>query len=216
LLLSPSADACKQAFMGQLKEADFMRWGNTKRMTGLRKAEQDGMWEGVKEHNFDDYWRVASKITPTTTPNRPSSPPPVPPSSASMHGRPSTAEAQQEKEGAYSVRSVPVRVYLPDGPVMQELVPPVLEDAMPHTLTQYLSTSLPLLFPTAPLPTHTHTLPLSRSQQPLPAPPSLAYALIQGVLAPPDAEMAWLGACMAGADGWVNVCVGIVRDSFGR
>ena len=38
--------------MGQLKEADFMRWGNTKRMTGLRKAEQDGMWEGVKERMF--------------------------------------------------------------------------------------------------------------------------------------------------------------------
>ena len=38
--------------MGQLKEADFMRWGNTKRMTGLRKAEQDGMWEGVKERAF--------------------------------------------------------------------------------------------------------------------------------------------------------------------
>jgi autophagy-related protein 5 len=35
--------------MGQLKEADFMRWGSTKRVTGLRKAEQDGMWEGVKE-----------------------------------------------------------------------------------------------------------------------------------------------------------------------
>jgi autophagy-related protein 5 len=52
LLLSPSAESCKQAFMGQLKEADFMRWGNTKRMTGLRKAEQDGMWEGVKERAF--------------------------------------------------------------------------------------------------------------------------------------------------------------------
>ena len=49
LLLSPSAESCKQAFMGQLKEADFIRWGNTKRMTGLRKAEQDGMWEGIKE-----------------------------------------------------------------------------------------------------------------------------------------------------------------------
>jgi len=35
--------------MGQLKEADFIRWGNTKRMTSLRKAEQDGMWEGIKE-----------------------------------------------------------------------------------------------------------------------------------------------------------------------
>lgn len=52
LLLSPSPEACKQAFMGQLKEADFIRWGNTKRMTGLRKAEQDGIWEGVKEREL--------------------------------------------------------------------------------------------------------------------------------------------------------------------
>lgn len=49
LLLPPSAESCKQAFMGQLKEADFIRWGNTKRMTSLRKAEQDGIWEGIKE-----------------------------------------------------------------------------------------------------------------------------------------------------------------------
>ena len=49
LLLAPNPEACKQAFMGQLKEADFIRWGNTKRMTGLRKAEQDGLWEGIKE-----------------------------------------------------------------------------------------------------------------------------------------------------------------------
>lgn len=33
-----------------------------------------------------------------------------------------------DKEGAYNVRSVPVRVYLPDGPVLQELVPPIFED----------------------------------------------------------------------------------------
>ncbi|PIL33851.1 hypothetical protein GSI_03557 [Ganoderma sinense ZZ0214-1] len=52
LLLAPNAEACKQAFMGQLKEADFIRWGNTKRMTGLRKAEQDGLWEGIKEREY--------------------------------------------------------------------------------------------------------------------------------------------------------------------
>lgn len=49
LLLSPTPESCKQAFMGQLKEADFLRWGNTKRVTGLRKAEQDGIWEGIKD-----------------------------------------------------------------------------------------------------------------------------------------------------------------------
>jgi len=177
--------------MGQLKEADFMRWGNTKRMTSLRKAEQDGMWEGVKEHNFDDYWRVASKITPTTAPTRPHSPPPS--SSASMHSRPPSADAAgpTDRDGAYNVRSVPVRVYLPDGPVMQDLVPPTLEDGIPHTLSHYLSTHIPLLFP-----------PQSSAD--------IAYALIQGVLAPPEADMAWLGACLAGADGWVNICVGLV------
>lgn len=67
--------------MGQLKEADFMRWGNTKRMTGLRKAEQDGMWEGVKERALalfcfcaisltgtDIYLQTASMITGVSRP----------------------------------------------------------------------------------------------------------------------------------------------------
>src|SRR5690242_7507729 len=49
LMLQPSQEACKQAFMGQLKEADFIRWGSTKRVTGLRKLEQDGIWEGIRE-----------------------------------------------------------------------------------------------------------------------------------------------------------------------
>ena len=51
LLQSPSAEACKLSFMGQLKEADFVRWGNTKRITGLRKVDQDGIWEGIKDRS---------------------------------------------------------------------------------------------------------------------------------------------------------------------
>jgi len=49
ILSSPSVEACKQAFMGQIKEADFLRWGNTKRVTGLRKQEQDGIWDGLRD-----------------------------------------------------------------------------------------------------------------------------------------------------------------------
>ncbi|EPQ57662.1 APG5-domain-containing protein [Gloeophyllum trabeum ATCC 11539] len=186
LLLQPSAEACKQAFMGQLKEADFIRWGNTKRMTGLRKQDQDGLWDGIKEHDFDAYWRIASKITPTPAPlsgGRSPSPSPVPPSSASMvHTRP------PDRDAASAVRSVPARIYLPDGPVLQDLVPP----GAVRTLGDFLRAHLPLLFP------------LDRPDR-----KPLAYALVQGVRCPGDAEMAWLGACMAGADGWVNVCVGV-------
>ena len=64
-----------------------------------------------------------------------------------------------------------------------------------HTLSTFLTARLPLLFP-----------------EPSSGKPNLGYALVQGVPAPPDTEMAWLGACMAGADGWVNVCVGLLRE----
>jgi autophagy-related protein 5 len=50
--------------------------------------------------------------------------------------------------------------------------------------------------------------------RPNPSPGTISefvYALIQGVISPPEAEMAWLGACMAGADGWLNICVGVAR-----
>ena len=81
--------------------------------------------------NFEEYWRVASKITPTTTPTRSNSPPP-PPTSTSLHTRPPSADPGSsggpDRDGASNVRNVPVRVYLPDGPVLQDLVPPVLED----------------------------------------------------------------------------------------
>ncbi|KAG5220477.1 autophagy protein [Salix suchowensis] len=207
-------EACKQAFMGQLKEADFIRWGNTKRMTSLRKAEQDGIWEGIKEHNFDDFWRVASKVTPTTAPTRTQSPPP---SSASVHGRPPSADPGNvpDRDGAYSVRCIPVRVYLPDGPILQDLVPPMVEDGKttqlsseswltfyavgsPNTLGQYLATHIPLLFPLQPPPP-----PPSRTNPnpQAPAVQQLAYALIQGVLAPPEAEMAWLGHALRAPTG---------------
>lgn len=137
--------------MGQLKEADFIRWGNTKRITGLRKAEQDGIWESIKDRmyilsflhaglsdrgspldNFDEYWRIASKVTPSATP----APSFGSPGSAPMHVRPPSIDAGgvPERDSAYTVRCVPVRIYLPDGPFIQELVPPLLEDGRQQLL----------------------------------------------------------------------------------
>ena len=54
-----------------------------------------------------------------------------------MHTRPPSADPQgsaPERDGAYNVRSVPVRIYLPDGPVLQDLVPPLLEDGASDVL----------------------------------------------------------------------------------
>jgi Autophagy protein Apg5 len=91
----------------------------------LRKPERASAEREVPADNFDDYWRVASKITPTTLP---ASSPHAPQSS--MHTRPPSADPQgvPDRDGAYNVRSVPIRLYLPEGPVLQDLAPPNLED----------------------------------------------------------------------------------------
>jgi autophagy-related protein 5 len=143
-----------------------------------------------------------------------------------MHVRPPSIDAGgvPERDSTYTVRCVPVRIYLPDGPFIQELVPPLLEDGKyyypdlipfypyvsstgtPHTLYHFLSAHLPLLFPSRSVP------PVSSRVNPSSQyTGDLAYALVQGVVSPPEAEIAWLGACLTGADGWLNICIGVNR-----
>lgn len=38
--------------MSMLKEADFVRYGSTKRVTNLRKGDQDQLWEGVLQREY--------------------------------------------------------------------------------------------------------------------------------------------------------------------
>ncbi|KAF9509400.1 hypothetical protein BS47DRAFT_1301504 [Hydnum rufescens UP504] len=185
LFTSPTAEACKQAFMGQIKEADFLRWGNTKRVTSLRKQDQDGMWEGLRDHNFEEFWRIASKVLPAPTVHPTSSP-----SHHEPHTRSQSTDPGSSHDSAYTVRSVPVRIHLPDGPVLQDIVQPLSEDGRPTTLRDLMRAHVPLLFP------------------PPPSAP-LAYAIIQGVVTPGDAEIAWLNSTLAGVDGFLSIFVGL-------
>jgi autophagy-related protein 5 len=79
--------------------------------------------------NFDDYWRIASKVFPSTfsPPANNNSSPPLGPS-RSHSTDVSTGSTNNDRDGAYNVRSIPVRIHLPDGPVLQDLVPPVNEE----------------------------------------------------------------------------------------
>lgn len=52
LFMTPSIDSCKANFMSQIKEADFVRWGSVRRVTSLRKIDQDALWEGVITSRF--------------------------------------------------------------------------------------------------------------------------------------------------------------------
>lgn len=47
LFMQQSRESCKANFMSQIKEADFVRWGSVRRITSLRKMDQDALWDGV-------------------------------------------------------------------------------------------------------------------------------------------------------------------------
>lgn len=205
--------------MNMVKEADFVRWGSTRRVTALRKVDQDALWEGVVERaspailhqqlsnalrtdNFDKFWAVASKLVPMAAP-------PGSMSSPSTAGAPSTLSTDGRLPDANAVRSVPLRLYLPDGPVLQDVVPPSSSSGASHlflilmtvvdartgrpaVLYDVLSAQVPLLFP----PRATDMTASFLAGRPL------AKVISQGVMVPLDAEVGWLGSVFSGADGW--------------
>jgi autophagy-related protein 5 len=97
----------------------------------------------------------------------------------------------------YAARSLPIKLYLPDGaPALQQVVPPLGADGQPTTLLTFLRNHLPLLFKS------------TASSNPY----ADAQPIAQGIVLPPDAEVAWLTACMAGADGWLRIGIRLVGE----
>ncbi|KAL1406274.1 autophagy protein 5 [Vanrija albida] len=200
LAVPPGIESCKTQFVSQVKEADFVRWGNTKRVTGLRRGDLEAGWEGVVGNDFDLHARMASRVVPLPIPLPPSTQQQSTPSG--ITSRPPSAEPgatssrEPKLESAYAAKSLPIKVYLPDGaPALQFPVPSLGTDGRPTTLLSLLRTHLPLLFPTTS------------------EPYVLAQPLAQGIILPPDAEAAWLAACMAGADGWLRIGIRIVGEA---
>ncbi|WWC67865.1 uncharacterized protein I206_101782 [Kwoniella pini CBS 10737] len=186
LLMPNNIENCKSLWLNQVKEADFVRWRNTNKVTSLRKTDLDNGWDGIVQDDYDLYLRMASRVLPlpiapatnNVTSPQPSRPPSTDPSSSSI-----------KPESAYSTRGIPLKLYLPDNaPVIQEIIPPLGTDGKPTTLLSVLRQHLHLLFP-------------SRPQDPY----SMAFPIAQGILIPEYSDVAWLSACMCGADGWLRI-----------
>ncbi|WVF69945.1 hypothetical protein IAT40_004730 [Kwoniella sp. CBS 6097] len=230
LLMPNNVETCKTQWLNQVKEADFVRWRNTNRVTNLRRTDLEAGWDGIVQDDYDLYLRMASRILPLPTPvagptlstgssMNPSRPPSTDPSSGG-----GGSGSAMKSESSYAARSVPIKFYLPDNaPVIQEVIPPTRPDGKPATLLSILRKHLPLLFPTNPpnlslasppstrimsQSFHSSSLTQSRSRPDLKStidPYTLAFPVAQGILIPPEADLAWLSACISGADGWVRI-----------
>ena len=197
-----SPETCKASFMNSLKEADFVRFGSTRRVTSLTRRDQDGLWDALLAHDAVAFWAVAgTKLVPGLA------------RVAYAAARAQAGQGQGQGASTMStfdasrvpdvtaVRSVPMRVYLPrGGPVIQGVVPAVLQDgsAQAQTLGAALSTLLPLLFP----PAHQQDAAATLQQERL-------RVVVQGIEVPLDAEIGWLSSVLSYPDGWLPIVLRI-------
>lgn len=223
--LSNSIETCRVGFISLLKEADYIRWGNTRRITGLRRADLEGAWEGVVDHNYETHARFTQKIVPLPLP-APTRPPShtshtkgkgTSTSTTSTTAAAAAATLSQpppenlgvsssSPDSCYAVRSVPLKLYLSDNaPEIQDIVSPVTSDGEPTTIIHMLRQTLPLLFPEnshVPVPgTGSDTTESGRTDTCY----TLAKPILYGVVLPPEAEVAWLAACVCAPDGWLRI-----------
>ncbi|KAJ1950671.1 autophagy protein 5, partial [Linderina pennispora] len=71
LIPSPSAEIMRNMAMAVVKEADYVRYGSTKRTMDLGKAEQFQLLDGLETHSFEKYIAIHSILVPTPDPRAP-------------------------------------------------------------------------------------------------------------------------------------------------
>ncbi|KAK1572754.1 autophagy protein Apg5 [Colletotrichum navitas] len=200
-------------FLNCVKEADFVRYGNAKRIMSLSKADTSALWNAVQDNDFASFSKINALLLNAPTPLRnvplrvyiPSSPPPGTSSSSSPSlaspaaapprppASPSTASSQKHQQQP----APPIPGMTADQPsstgaykVLQALVPPIVPGTRntPQTLGRALQSHLPSLFPS------------SRD-------PVLANVVLHGSPVPFSAPLEDLMREAAYPDGWLCLAV---------
>ena len=154
--------------------------------------------------DFHKFWSIASKLVPSPSPT---SIPGVPSSPALSNAV--TFETGHKLPVADAMRSIPMRIYLPHGgPVVQDIVPALIQSSdgrsAPQTLQSALSSLLPALFPPSQRAGESAT---SASVTHM-GKQIVMRIIVQGIQMPLEAELGWCAACLSYPDGWLGVVLG--------
>ncbi|ORE06362.1 APG5-domain-containing protein [Rhizopus microsporus var. microsporus] len=70
ILARPTTDTIQSMFMSMIKEADFLRNGNTKKVMNLSKRDHTQLWQSIASDNYNDFWSVNKQLVEYTPSNR--------------------------------------------------------------------------------------------------------------------------------------------------
>ncbi|KAJ0330714.1 hypothetical protein COL5a_003015 [Colletotrichum fioriniae] len=198
-------------FLNCVKEADFVRYGNAKRIMSLSKADTSSLWNAVQDNDYASFAKINALLLNAPTPLRnvplrvyiPSSPPPGTGSGSSntvvantsTTSPPPPPTSQQVPPTTTSPAPAPAPASAGDTPgtgafkVLQTLIPPVIPGTRTRqTLGRALQSHLPSLFPS------------SRD-------PVLANVVLHGSPVPFSAPLEDLMREAAYPDGWLCLAV---------
>jgi len=64
ILRCPTDDTVKQYYMNVLKEANYLKHGDGKKVNALSRDQQDALWDGIVKNNFKRFWDVNDLLCP--------------------------------------------------------------------------------------------------------------------------------------------------------
>ncbi|KAI8335270.1 putative autophagy protein [Choanephora cucurbitarum] len=63
ILLKPTPESMQDMFMSMVKEADFLRFGTTKKVMNLSKRDSTQLWQSLASDQYDDFRAVNKQLT---------------------------------------------------------------------------------------------------------------------------------------------------------
>ncbi|KAK1468618.1 autophagy protein Apg5 [Colletotrichum melonis] len=190
-------------FLNCVKEADFVRYGNAKRIMSLSKADTSSLWNAVQDNDYASFAKINALLLNAPTPLRnvplrvyiPSSPPPGTGSNTVTNTDTTSPPPTSSHQVPPVTSPPPTPAQAGDTPgagafkVLQTLVPPVIPGTRTRqTLGRALQAHLPSLFPS------------SRD-------PVLANVVLHGSPVPFSAPLEDLMREAAYPDGWLCLAV---------
>ena len=141
ILRCPDMNVVENVFINAIKEADYIKNGSTKQITGLLEKDQRQLWLGLRNMKLEQFWSVNERLmTPADTEARRRV------ALLRWEGRRGVDLRAHAEHAAQHFKNVPFRMYLVDPPILSEPFAPFSPDGKGHTLGDLMKSMLPESF----------------------------------------------------------------------
>eukprot|EP01089_Gocevia_fonbrunei_P018571 TRINITY_DN630_c0_g2_i2.p1 TRINITY_DN630_c0_g2~~TRINITY_DN630_c0_g2_i2.p1 ORF type:complete len:296 (+),score=56.84 TRINITY_DN630_c0_g2_i2:61-888(+) len=62
---SPPVETVKSHFMNALKESNFIKYSDSKKINDLSAEKLNSLWDGLMTNDYDQFWEVEASLVPT-------------------------------------------------------------------------------------------------------------------------------------------------------